>query len=195
MRGADIQPVAALRADGGAASRFDAGDDAERLLGPVSGNGRSALRAGLAWVDGFVPSPRVAQPNARALPRGRERPSRARACRWRRCRAGWRRRASCEDCASTSPVDANGYAWWYVDALSEDGREGLTIIAFIGSVFSPYYAWTGRRDPARPLRAERRPLRLAAPLGHDGAGAGERCRATSRTCASARAGCGGTAPA
>ncbi len=45
-------------------------------------------------------------------------------------------------------VDPNGYAWWYVDALSEDGREGLTLIAFIGSVFSPYYAWTGRRDPA-----------------------------------------------
>ncbi|MGF1650022.1 MAG: carotenoid 1,2-hydratase [Hyphomicrobiaceae bacterium] len=40
-----------------------------------------------------------------------------------------------------------GYAWWYCDALSDDGRYGLTIIAFIGSVFSPYYAWAGRRDP------------------------------------------------
>ena len=35
----------------------------------------------------------------------------------------------------------DGYVWWYVDALSDDGRQGLTIIAFIGSVFSPYYAW------------------------------------------------------
>ena len=33
-----------------------------------------------------------------------------------------------------------GYSWWYLDALSDDGRHGLTIIAFIGSVFSPYYA-------------------------------------------------------
>lgn len=41
-----------------------------------------------------------------------------------------------------------GYAWWYVDGLSDDGRHGLTMIAFVGSVFSPYYAWSGRGDPA-----------------------------------------------
>lgn len=48
-------------------------------------------------------------------------------------------------------VPTNGYAWWYVDALSDDGAHGLTIIAFIGSVFSPYYARArrlGRGDPA-----------------------------------------------
>ncbi|MEO0799071.1 MAG: carotenoid 1,2-hydratase [Pseudomonadota bacterium] len=44
-------------------------------------------------------------------------------------------------------VGPGGYAWWYCDALSDDGNFGLTIIAFIGSVFSPYYAWSGRRDP------------------------------------------------
>ncbi|MEJ8851025.1 carotenoid 1,2-hydratase [Variovorax rhizosphaerae] len=38
-----------------------------------------------------------------------------------------------------------GYAWWYVDALSDDGRHGLTIIGFVGSVFSPYYARARRR--------------------------------------------------
>lgn len=31
--------------------------------------------------------------------------------------------------------------------MSEDRRFGLTIIAFVGSVFSPYYAWSGRHDP------------------------------------------------
>jgi carotenoid 1,2-hydratase len=36
-------------------------------------------------------------------------------------------------------VPNGGYAWWYVDGLSDDGRHGLTLIAFIGSVFSPYY--------------------------------------------------------
>lgn len=40
---------------------------------------------------------------------------------------------------------AGGYAWWYLDALSDDGQRGLTLIAFIGSVFSPYYAWARRR--------------------------------------------------
>ncbi|MEO1016067.1 MAG: carotenoid 1,2-hydratase [Pseudomonadota bacterium] len=48
------------------------------------------------------------------------------------------------------PVPTNGYAWWYFDALSEDEKHGLTIIAFIGSVFSPYYAWARGRGAANP---------------------------------------------
>ncbi len=44
-----------------------------------------------------------------------------------------------------APVAPGGYAWWYIDALSDDGRHGLTLIAFIGSVFSPYYAWARRK--------------------------------------------------
>jgi carotenoid 1,2-hydratase len=39
-----------------------------------------------------------------------------------------------------TPVAPGGYAWWYVDALSDDGAYGLAVIGFIGSVFSPYYA-------------------------------------------------------
>ena len=31
--------------------------------------------------------------------------------------------------------------------MSDDGAYGLTVIAFVGSVFSPYYAWKGRADP------------------------------------------------
>jgi carotenoid 1,2-hydratase len=48
-------------------------------------------------------------------------------------------------------VPRDGYAWWYVDALSDDGAHALTVIAFIGSVFSPYYAAArrcGDGDPA-----------------------------------------------
>ncbi len=48
-------------------------------------------------------------------------------------------------------VPPGGYAWWYVDAISDDGRHGLTMIAFIGSVFSPYYAWARARGHADPL--------------------------------------------
>jgi len=44
-------------------------------------------------------------------------------------------------------VARGGYAWWYVDALSDDGRHGLSIIGFVGSVFSPYYAGARRRSP------------------------------------------------
>jgi carotenoid 1,2-hydratase len=35
--------------------------------------------------------------------------------------------------------------------MTEDGRHGLTVIAFIGSVFSPYYARRRMRGPADPL--------------------------------------------
>jgi carotenoid 1,2-hydratase len=42
-------------------------------------------------------------------------------------------------------VAPGGYVWWYLDALSDDGAHGLTIIAFVGSVFSPYYAHARHR--------------------------------------------------
>jgi carotenoid 1,2-hydratase len=48
-------------------------------------------------------------------------------------------------------VPAGGYAWWYIDALSDDGKLGLTLIIFVGSVFSPYYAWARRRGSAEAL--------------------------------------------
>lgn len=48
------------------------------------------------------------------------------------------------------PVARNGYVWWYLDALSDDGNHGLTIIAFVGSVFSPYYARARRRGAGEP---------------------------------------------
>jgi carotenoid 1,2-hydratase len=35
--------------------------------------------------------------------------------------------------------------------MSHNGRHGMTIIAFVGSVFSPYYAWAGKREAADPL--------------------------------------------
>ena len=47
-------------------------------------------------------------------------------------------------------VGRNGYQWWYIDALSDDRRFGLTLIVFVGSVFSPYYAAARRRGPADP---------------------------------------------
>ena len=55
-------------------------------------------------------------------------------------------------------------------ALSDDGRHGLTVIAFVGSVFSPYYALVRPRRPAEPLRRQRGALRPARSLGDDRAG-------------------------
>ncbi|MFM7004007.1 MAG: hypothetical protein ACKOXN_08715, partial [Limnohabitans sp.] len=47
-------------------------------------------------------------------------------------------------------VPTNGYLWWYIDAMSDDGQHGMTLIAFVGSVFSPYYAWARRSGQADP---------------------------------------------
>ena len=49
------------------------------------------------------------------------------------------------------PVGQNGYAWWYADGLSDDGQHGFTVIAMIGSVFSPYYAAARRNGVGDPL--------------------------------------------
>lgn len=51
--------------------------------------------------------------------------------------------------ASLAP---NGYAWWYLDALSDCGRYGLTVIAMLGCVFSPWYARARRRGPVDPVQ-------------------------------------------
>ncbi|MEL6869812.1 MAG: carotenoid 1,2-hydratase [Pseudomonadota bacterium] len=48
-------------------------------------------------------------------------------------------------------VPLDGYRWWYLDVVSDDGRYSLVIIGFIGSVFSPYYASARRRGPADPF--------------------------------------------
>ena len=44
-------------------------------------------------------------------------------------------------------VPPNGYAWWYVDGVDPTSGRAISIIAFIGSVFSPWYKWSGRREP------------------------------------------------
>ena len=52
-------------------------------------------------------------------------------------------------CPAPFDVDVpdSGYRWWYLDGVSEDGRYGLVIIAFIGSVFSPYYFRARQHGP------------------------------------------------
>ncbi|MDB4234885.1 carotenoid 1,2-hydratase [bacterium] len=45
-------------------------------------------------------------------------------------------------------VPKGGYAWWYVDGVSDCGTKAVSVIGFIGSVFSPWYHWSGRGNPA-----------------------------------------------
>ena len=120
----------------------------ERLF-PATG-GRP-LRPGLARLDGLVQASGGQDGAAGAVSRGGQRPSGAGGADGGAIGAdrggqpaGRSRR---EGPRFDTPVARDGYVWWYVDALSEDGRQGLTIIAFIGSVFSPYYALDMSRDP------------------------------------------------
>ena len=48
------------------------------------------------------------------------------------------------------PVPDNGYRWWYIDAISDCGSYGIVVIAFVGSVFSPYYFRARRKASTNP---------------------------------------------
>jgi carotenoid 1,2-hydratase len=48
-------------------------------------------------------------------------------------------------------MPSNGYAWWYIDAISDDGAHSMVIIAMLGSVFSPHYRQARTRGDADPL--------------------------------------------
>lgn len=51
----------------------------------------------------------------------------------------------------SQPVRPGGYCWWYADGVSDDGLHAITLIAFIGSVFSPYYYRAKKKSNADPL--------------------------------------------
>ena len=47
-----------------------------------------------------------------------------------------------------APVPPGGYAWWYLDVVSDDRAFVLTVIALVGSAFSPRYARARALGPA-----------------------------------------------
>lgn len=49
-----------------------------------------------------------------------------------------------------APVVPGGYLWWYLDVLDPVSGLGLTIIAFVGNVFSPRYFAARARGAADP---------------------------------------------
>ncbi len=84
-----------------------------------------------------------------------------------------------------------GYAWWYLDALSDDGRHGLVLIAFIGSVFSPYYARARARAAAQFGQGggadPQQHVAINVALYTPGGGAGKRWAMTERSAAACSA--------
>jgi carotenoid 1,2-hydratase len=116
----------------------------ERLQPAVSGNGRSPLRSSEPRLADAVSAIGIGQQGSGSLSGGGKRSSGA-----------WG--ADGSNLGSVGGRDSHGaprfdqqvgpgaYLWWYVDAISDDGQNALSIIAFVGSVFSPYYAWAYSR--------------------------------------------------
>jgi carotenoid 1,2-hydratase len=128
----------------------------------VSRLGGSAVRPGVARLDGLVFAAGGADARAGILSGGgRNAPGTGRADGGAVGTTGGAQRD--DGPGFDRVVPPGGYAWWYVDALSDDGQFGLTIIAFIGSVFSPYYAWAGRKDPLDHCAVN---VALYGPRGH-----------------------------
>lgn len=137
MHPPDIRPATPLRV-GTDVTRPNY-DDASGLQSDVSGNGRGALRTGLSRVDGIVQPADGADAGAAPIPCGRQyAPGAGSADGSPVGTAGGGTRLG--GLGFDAAVAPGGYVWWYVDAISDDGQHALTIIAFIGSVFSPYYA-------------------------------------------------------
>lgn len=135
--GADIRPDTG---PGGA-------DDAGGVRGALPGERRIALRAIPLGDDGGVPSSDGAHPGAGPLPgggRGASGAGHADGDPFRTARG----RGDREGPNFDIEVPPRGYAWWYVDGVSDDGARAISAIGFIGSVFSPWFRWSRQADPA-----------------------------------------------
>jgi carotenoid 1,2-hydratase len=146
MRTACLRTPGTLWADHTNATGQNPRRDTWRLRSVVPGDGWRPVRSMLARMEGVVHPSGGPDPGAGALSGGGQRPS------W----AGGTDDGAVGPYGRDRPalgpgfdrqIPPGGYVWWYVDALSDDGRYGLTIIAMLGNVFSPYYAWAGRSDP------------------------------------------------
>jgi carotenoid 1,2-hydratase len=126
--------------------RASANHESDGFSPTVSGNRRGPLRTGDAWLAGVVPETGIGDADTGALSGGGKHPS------GRRSADGGALGAAGRAAPVGGPpfdqaVPPGGYLWWYLDGLSGDGRHAITLIVFVGSVFSPYYAWAGYRDP------------------------------------------------
>ena len=144
MSGAKPQTVEPMRLDSGfkLSNSPVSSHDPSQLQPAVSGDGRGPVRPGVyefERLDDTLPAAGLGQQTQGALLGGGQRTP----------------GAGCANGGAVGPdggrrshkfpnfnqaVGPGAYLWWYVDAISDDGQYALSIIAFVGSVFSPYYA-------------------------------------------------------
>ena len=113
----------------------------------LSSVGRFPLREEPTWDDGNLPATHGADADTGVISGGRRGASGGgypNGLPLRQARGRGDTHRPCFDI----DVPSDGYAWWYVDGISDDGERAISIIGFIGSVFSPWYRWSGRKNPA-----------------------------------------------
>src|SRR5262245_27717326 len=118
MRVPDIRPPGAVRPDD-PESCHD-GNDADCIRRDVSGDRRGAVRNGITRLDGLVPPAGSPDESSGSLPGGREHasgPRRADGGAVGPTGGGERPQGLRFD----AQVASGGYAWWYVDAISDNG--------------------------------------------------------------------------
>ena len=135
-----------------AQSQFQHGNAyfAAYLQSVISGNGWSTLWNSQPWLDGRLQTACRAEHYSGPLSNGGERPSRGGSAHGRPIGTHGGRNPDGSP-RFDQALGKGAYLWWYLDALSDDRQHGIVIIAFVGSVFSPYYAKahqkSGNGDP------------------------------------------------
>ena len=150
MPGRDLSANEAMRDVGFLFAGQLSDEHASGLRPGISGDRRGALRRSVTRVDGLVPPAGSAQQDSGTVSGGGQRAS-----------GTGRADGSVVGTACSPGIDAGphfdraipeaGYAWWYVDAISDDRQHALTVIALLGSVFSPYYRRARLSGAADPL--------------------------------------------
>jgi carotenoid 1,2-hydratase len=147
MRRPDFSATGTLRPVDREDAGGDGGGDTPGFRAAIPGDGRRALWGALARLEGVVPATGLALGAAGALPGRWERASRTGRADGGALGPGRGGRAVVGP-RFDAGIAPNGYAWWYVDAISDDQRHGITLIALLGNVFSPWYASARARSGA-----------------------------------------------
>lgn len=146
MRTKSVFTNASIWASSGRCSDYP--NDTSGFLQTISGPRGSALRPGNSWVDEFISQTRLSISNQQSTSGGGKHSSGSGSADGSNVRTVGGRNTDGSP-RFDQAVDPGNYLWWYVDGLSDDGLYGFSIIAFVGSVFSPYYAWANRSTPAQ----------------------------------------------
>ena len=150
MHDQPFRPSGSLRSadtPAGAGQLSNQCDNARAVSSAVPGDRRSAVWSSIARVDESVSPDGVFESHRGSVPGGWQRAPGTGSADGRDVGPFGGRSADGTPRFDQAVKDG-GYCWWYLDALSDCGSFGITLIAFVGSVFSPWYRFASRHKAA-----------------------------------------------